>query len=133
MCYQFGKNLDKTDMQKKSSLDQSQKKFQNNFIQSSISNGDAYELKKDIVLYVLRQSLLESGETIFEMVNRSLLEKYGCGILDSFEKPEYLSDVLKYVYGGSYQKVVESIKKNLNKFSHESGIKEFVEVLEASS
>src|SRR3990172_7949235 len=133
MCYQIDKNSDKTDMQKKSSLDQNQKKYQSNFIPSSISNDDSYELKKSIVLYVLKQSLLESGETIFEMVNRSLLEKYGCGILDIFEKLEYLSDVLKYVYCGSYHKVVESIKKNLSPFSHESRIKEFVEVLEASS
>jgi len=120
-------------MQEKSSLVQSQKAYQSNFIPSSISDCDAYELKKDIVLYILKQSLLESGEAIFEMVNRSLREKYCCEVLDCFEKPEYLIDVLRYVYDGSYHRVVESIKKNLIKFSHESGIREFVEVLEASS
>jgi len=120
-------------MQRRTIQDNSPQKHQKACTSHTVPNDGAYELKKDIVLYVLKQSLLESGEVIFEMVNRSLLEKYRCEISDCFEKPEYLSDVLKYVYDGSYHKVVESIKKNLNKFSHENGIKEFVEVLETSS
>ena len=87
----------------------------------------AYQLKKDVVLFVLRQSLLKTGNDAFEMVNRSLFQKYRCELSDCFEKPEYLSDVLNYVFDGSYRTIVESIKQNLDKFSKEGIIKEFLE------
>jgi len=112
-------------MQKVTSLIQS--KNQAIFTSYDSSNNDAYQLKKTVVLFVLRQSLLESGREAFEMVNRSLFEKYRCEISDCFEKPEYLVDVLKYVYDGSYTAVVESMKRSLDKFAQEGAIKEFLE------
>ena len=86
-----------------------------------------YQLKKEIVLFVVKQTILESGSSFFEIVNRSLFEKYRCEISDCFEKPEYLSDVLRYVFDGSYHTVIESITKNLDRFAQESGIKEFLD------
>ena len=85
------------------------------------------QLKKDIVIFVLKQSLLETGKKTFDMVERSLYEKYRCELSDCFENPEYISDVLKYVYDGSYAKVVESIAQKLSGFEQETGIKEFLE------
>lgn len=117
-------------MQKETSLNQSHHKRQKNSTSSDKLDSDVYQLKKAVVLFVLKQSILESGMVAFEMVNRSLFEKYRCDISDCFEKPEHLSDVLKYVFDGSYGAIVESIKKNLNKFSQENGIKEFLEKIE---
>ena len=114
-------------MQKAPDLDKSQHKYQENLTSSGKLDSNVYQLKKEVVLFVLKQSLLESGTKSFEMVTRSLFEKYRCDISDCFEKPEYLSDVLKYVYDGSYMTFVESIRKKLDKFSKESGIKEFLE------
>jgi len=94
---------------------------------SGAPDNDVYQLKKGVVLFVLRQSLLESGSEAFEKVNRSLFEKYHCEMSDCFEKPEYLVDVLKYVYDGSYTAVVESMKRSLDKFAQEGAIKEFLE------
>ena len=112
-------------MQKVTSLDQS--KNQNIFTTSGESGNNVYPLKKAVVLFILRQSLLESGSEAFDMVNRSLFEKYRCELSDCFEKPEYLLDVLKYVYDGSYTAVVESMKQSLEKFAQECIIKEFLE------
>ena len=112
-------------MQKVSNLNQN--KNLDIFASSDASDNDVYQLKKSVVLFVLRQSLLESGHETFETVNRSLFEKYRCEISDCFEKPEYLLDVLKYVYDGSYIIVVESIKRGLDKFVQEHAIKEFLE------
>ena len=97
------------------------------FALCTASDNDIYKLKKDVVLYVIRQSLLASGKETFELVNRSLFEKYHCEISDCFEKPEYLHVVLKYVYDDSYKAVVESIKQSLEKFTHDSTINEFLE------
>jgi len=113
-------------MQRETSLNQRQHKPQKNFTSEKLDN-EVYHLKKAVVLFVLKQSILESGMAAFEMVNRSLYEKYRCEISDCFEKPEYLSDVLRYVFDGSYVAIIESIKKNLDKFSQEKGIKEFLE------
>ena len=96
---------------------------------SNTPDNDVYQLKKDIVLFVLRQSLLESGSEAFEKVNRSLFEKYHCEMSDCFEKPEYLVDVLKYVYDGSYTTIVESMKLSLDRFSQEGVIREFLEII----
>ena len=104
-----------------------QNKNQTIFISTDASGDDVYHLKKSVVLFVLRQSLLESGREAFDMVIRSLYEKYRCEISDCFEKPEYLVDVLRYVYDGSYETIVESMKQSLDKFAQEGAIKEFLE------
>ena len=119
-------------MQREKFQEQGRQNYQNASTSYTVFNSEAIELKKDIVLYILKQSILESGEATFELVNRCLFEKYHCEISDCFEKPKYLSDVLRYVYDDVHTKVFESIKKNLDKFSQENGIKEFVELLEAS-
>ena len=100
---------------------------QDTFAPPAESGNNGFHLKKDVVLFVLRQSLLESGREAFEMVHRCLFEKYRCEFSDCFEKPEYLVDVLKYIYDGSYTAIIESIKQNLDRFSQESTIKEFLE------
>ena len=112
-------------MQKMTNLNQDKNK--EIFALCTASDNDIYKLKKDVVLYVIRQSLLASGKETFELVNRSLFEKYHCEISDCFEKPEYFRDVLNYVYNGSHAKVIESMKRNLDKFAHEGSIKEFLE------
>ena len=86
-----------------------------------------YSVKKGVVLFVLRRSLLETGNEAFEMVNRSLFEKYRCEISDCFEKPEYLVDVLKYVYNSSYATIVESMKQSLDRFTQDDAITLFLE------
>lgn len=111
-------------MQKVTDLNQSIN--QDTLTLSGTYGNEAYQLKKDVVLFVLRQSLLESRIKAFEMVNRSLYEKYRCEISDCFEKPEYLVDVLKYVYDGCYTEVVASMKRGLDKFAEEDTIKEFL-------
>ena len=70
---------------------------------------------------------MESGMEAFELFNRSLFEKYHCELSDCLEKPEYMIDVLKYVYDGSHTSVIESMKRSLDNFSQEHIIKEFLE------
>ena len=106
---------------------QNEVKPQESFTSSARLDRTGYQLKKEIVLFVVKQIILESGSPVFEMVNRSLFEKYRCEISDCFEKPEYLSDVLRYVFDGSYHTIIKSITKNLERFSQENGIKEFLE------
>ena len=112
-------------MQKATNLNQNDNR--NISTLSGTYGNQAYQLKKDVVLFVLRKSLLETGSEAFEMVNRSLFQKYRCELSDCFEKPEYIVDVLKYVYDGSYSEIIESINRSLDKFAQEDEIKEFLE------
>src|SRR5574338_689242 len=110
-------------MQKVNDLNRTQKPD----FKTKESDIQGYQLKKEVTLFVVRRSLLESGLEGFEMVTRSLFEKYHCEISDCFENPEYLVDVLKYVYDGSYTLVVDSIKQSLDRFSQEDTIKSFLD------
>lgn len=104
-----------------------QSKHKNEITSSYKLDSNGHRIKKEVVLFVLRQSILELDTSVFELVNRCLFEKYRCDISDCFEHPEYLIDVFRYVFEGSYFGIVESIKKNLDNFSQEDGIKEFLE------
>ena len=119
-------------MQRRINLNSSQKKPRKSISSSKKVECIGYKLKKDVVLYVLNRTLLESGAEAYDMVNRSLYEKYRCNISECYEKPRYLVDVLKYVFDGSYHTVTESLVKTLEMFAKEDGIKEFVHVLKAS-
>ena len=119
-------------MQRQFEPNQSDEKPQGRPVSSAKLYSNGYQLKKEIVLFVLEQAILESGLSVFEMVNRSLFEKYRCEISDCFEKPEYLNDVLRYVFDDSYHTIIESITKNLDRFAQESGIKEFLEKIGSS-
>lgn len=90
---------------------------------------DANSLKKEVVLFIIRRCLLETGIESFELVTRSLFEKYRCELSDSFENPEYLVDVLRYVYDSSYATIVKSIRQHLCKFADDITIEKFLEKL----
>ena len=118
-------------MQREIDSIQHDRRDQKNFVSFTEQNCPGYKLKKDIVQFVVRETILESGPSIFDLVDRSLYEKYRCEISDCFENPEFLVDVLRYVYDDSYRSVVESITSYLDKFGQESGIKEFLDELRA--
>jgi hypothetical protein len=119
-------------MQRGISLNSDHKKLHENISSFKKPECVGYKLKKDVVLYVLNRTLLESGTEAYDMVTRSLYEKYRCNISECFDKPEYLVDVLRYVFDGSYHTVRESLMKKLEIFAKENGIKEFVHVLKTS-
>ena len=104
-------------MQRGVSLDKNQRKSDDRFASSKKLNSQGYQLKKGVVVYVLNKTLLGSGVEAYDMVNLSLYEKYHCYISDCFEKPEYLVDVLRFVFDGSYHTVTESLAKNLERFT----------------
>lgn len=119
-------------MQRGISLNSNQKKLRESNSSSKKIGCTGYKLKKDVVLCILNRTLLELGAEAYDMVNRSLYEKYRCDISECYEKPEYLVDVLRYVCDGSYHPLMESLMKNLGMFAKEDGIKEFVHVLKTS-
>lgn len=87
-------------------------------------------MKKALVAFVVEQSLLEiGGTTMLNQVSKLLMDKYGCDIMDCYEKPYMLSEVLRYLFGDSYTKLIKSINDKLEEFSYQKPIQNFIQEL----
>ncbi|MGI0082017.1 MAG: hypothetical protein ACREAF_04260 [Nitrosopumilaceae archaeon] len=88
------------------------------------------QIRKALVSLAIEQTLREiSLETLHE-VGKRIFENYNCYIPDCYEHPEYLSSVLKDIFGNSYNVIVESIKKQLGEFALQKPIEEFLVKIE---
>ena len=86
-------------------------------------------VKKALVSLVIETTLLEIGKETYDKVVYNLYEKYHCYLPDCYEHPEYLSEILKELYGNAHNVVVEKIKKQLEEFSYHESIANFVKIL----
>lgn len=89
-------------------------------------------MKKTIVILAVEEALERMGEPVLEQVYSKLYSKHRCYLTDCYEKPEYLNDVLKDVFGGSYKTIIESIEENLEDFASEEPIKEFLAIIKST-
>ena len=71
------------------------------------------------------------GVTLLDKVKEFLFKKNNAGIPDCYDHPEYLNVALKNLYGEGYKVVVEKIKKQLEEFSYQEQISEFIEKIAA--
>ena len=62
----------------------------------------------------------------------NLRNSYDCEIIDCYDKPQYLKNVLKEVYGNEYDSIVEDIKLELGDSVGEE-IAAFLAILENNS
>ncbi|TLX93728.1 MAG: hypothetical protein E6K93_01325 [Thaumarchaeota archaeon] len=97
--------------------------------------------RKALVGSATKQALLKMGEPIYEKAVESLYHQYHCTLADCFEHPdhctltdcfehpEYLNKILKEMFGVSYIVIVDSIKKQLEEFSYQKPIEQFLVVI----
>ena len=86
-------------------------------------------VKKALVSLVIETTLLEIGKETYDKVVHDLYKKYYCYLPDCYDHPEYLSAILKDVYGVSYKQVIKSINKQLEDFGHHEPIARFLKVI----
>lgn len=94
-----------------------------------LSLPDDYTITKVLVFFAVEKSLREINETVFEKVTEVLKEKYDCYLYDCFEHPEYLNQVLKDFFGGSFVVITDKIKKHLAEYSDQIKVKQFIKVV----
>ncbi|MEX0657028.1 MAG: hypothetical protein WD154_05740 [Nitrosopumilaceae archaeon] len=70
-----------------------------------------------------------SGEAYYHVLSK-LRSLYDCEIGDCYDKPQYLKNVLKDVYGNDYESIVKEIKLELGDSINNKGIAAFLEILE---
>ena len=94
---------------------------------STVSNS----AKKALVIFAIEKALLEMGEPVYEQVSTMLSKNYHSDISDCYEHPEYLSTILKHIFGKSYVGIVESIRKELDEFAYQEQISAFIAKISA--
>jgi len=84
------------------------------------------DARKTLAVLAIEKALLDVGKPTYNEVLGKLYQDYHSSISDCYENPEYLSRVLKELYGQSHLAIIESIKKQLDDVSRQEEIINFV-------
>ena len=83
-----------------------------------------------LVSLAIEQALIDFNPAVLDKVATRLYEKYQCKIEDCYRHPDYLHDVLKHLFGNSYNSILASIRAKLDEFSYQEPISKFLGDLE---
>lgn len=86
-----------------------------------------YRMEKVLVGLAIERTLFQIGKPVFDKVESQLREKYQCSIIDSYDHPQYLSEILREVCGKSHSDIIKSIEEFLEEFIHDRPIETFIE------
>jgi len=84
---------------------------------------------KVLIIAAIEKSLLEIGKPDLNKVKQRLMEDYNRTLADCYDEPEFLSRILKDIYGKAHVTIVDAIKKNLDNMSETKPVKEFLEII----
>jgi len=87
------------------------------------------QIKRALVTLTIENVLLEMGKPSLEAFTKKLYKNYNCYIPDCIDHPEYLSQVLKEMYGNSYKTIVSEIMNSLAEFSYQKPISNFIKII----
>ena len=90
---------------------------------------DPPDIMKALTALAIEKTLLDIGKPVYEKVANSIYKKYKSYIPDCYEHPEYLKEVLKDLYGNSYNVIVSSIEEQLSEFAYKKKMETFLTVL----
>ncbi len=93
---------------------------------SSLKENDIY---KGLTVLAIEKTLLLIGEPTYDKVIEILNKEYHCYLTDCYEHPEYLSEILKKLYGNAHKEIIKSIHKKLEEFSHKEPVERFLQVI----
>ena len=87
------------------------------------------QLMKALSALAIEKVLLRMGKPILDKVANKLQKEYKCYIPDCYEHPEYLENVLRSIFGNSYNTIVESIKEELVDYLDDQGMRTLVKII----
>ena len=92
-------------------------------------NVDSEHARKALVAFVIERALLKISASVLDEVSSNLYEEHHCHLGDCYEHPEYLSEILGGLYGNTYNVIIEEIKKELEEFSYQKPIENFLKAI----
>ncbi len=84
---------------------------------------------KALTALAIEKTLIDFGTPTYDKVIHKLRKEYNCNLTDCYEYPEYLSVILKELFGNSNVVIITSITKQLEEFSHKEKISRFLKVI----
>lgn len=91
---------------------------------------DSEELmKKTMVTLALKNTLLELGVQEYDKVMSLLQKDFNSTLEDCYENPEFLKQILKDLFGDSYEDILSALNENMKEISTQKEIKDFLQVL----
>ncbi len=84
---------------------------------------------KALTVLAIEKTLLKIGKPIYLTTISMLDEKFHCSISDCYERPEYLSEILKKIFGDCYTAIVNEIRSELEEYLHKAQVARFLEVI----
>ena len=84
---------------------------------------------KSMISHIIEKSLTKIGKPVLEEISMMLYTKYKCNISDCYEHPQYLQNILEDLYGSASRVIIQSIEKDMEKFTHNKDVKEFLKVM----
>lgn len=95
-----------------------------------VPSGDSLDLmKKTIVVLAMKNTFLELGLEEFDKIVLLLQKDHNCSLEDCYENPEALKQVLKDLFGDSYNEIMSSLKENIKNISSHKSTENFLNVL----
>ena len=77
----------------------------------------------------LKNTLLELGVQEYDKVMSLLQKDYNSTLEDCYENPEFLKQILKDLFGDSYEDILSALNENMKEISTQKEIKDFLQVL----
>lgn len=90
----------------------------------------AYE--KNNVILAIAKVLEEIGKPVLEQVCSRIYSKYNCYLIECYDNPEYLADVLKELFGSAYKKIIERIEESVEDYVPEEPIQDFLAIIKST-
>ncbi len=90
---------------------------------------ESSDIYKGLTSLAIEKTLLDFGQPTYDKVVDMLKNEYNCYLTDCCGHPEYLSAVLKKLFGSSHVVMVSSITKQLEEFLYKDPIGRFVEII----
>jgi hypothetical protein len=88
---------------------------------------------KELVTLAIESILLKTGLPLYEIVVEKLYSQYTCKLADCYEHPQYLSIILKDLYGEkAYSAIVKSIWDELQNYVQYESVTQFLQVLSSN-
>jgi len=92
---------------------------------------DANTIHRALVSISIERALLGMGRPVYEKVVDRLYNEYHCYLTDCYVHPEYLSQILKDIFGFASWIIIKSINEDLKEFRNKKdSIARFLEIVE---
>ncbi len=95
---------------------------QTHMTDNGMINLDSCDIMRALTALSIEKVILSIGKPVLDKVTNELQKQYKCYIPNCYDHPEYLENVLKSIFGNSYGEIVDSIRSELQDYSHDQGI-----------